>query len=105
MTTTVTITLAIIAVASIMTNALQWLEHKYERKEIKRLTQDNAALEFRLDDVSDKLSNEVLHREWAVGRIKDQTSLVKGLEHALKAASAEKYREYKQRKEAGNAQQ
>jgi len=101
--TIVLVTLAILAGASLMLNAYQWAERRQEKKETQRLVTESALLEAEHQKLVATYNNEKLHKEWAIGRIKDQTSLVKGLEHALKAASAEKYREYKQRKEAGNA--
>lgn len=89
-------TLIVIAVASLCANILQWIERKQEHKETRRLIEDSAALEQRYADVSAKYENEVQHRKWAIGRIKDQQTVIRRLERGDK--------QRKQRKEVSDEQ-
>ena len=77
-------TLIVIAVASLCANILQWIERKQEHKETRRLIEDATALEHHLDDVTAKYENEVEHRRWAIGRIKDQQKVISQLERNFK---------------------
>ena len=74
-----TITLLIIAAASIALNVFQWMERKMERKETDRLIADAALLEEKHDKLTKVYQNEKLHREWAVGRIQDQQAVINKL--------------------------
>jgi len=89
-----TIALIIIAAASIVMNVVLWLDKKNIRKECNQFIADNASLEYRLDELSQKYDNEVEHRRWAIGRIKDQQTVIRQLERGAKPR--------KQRKEADN---
>ena len=79
MTTTMTITLLIIASASIALNVFQFMERKMERKETNRLVAEAALLESKYDKLLKTYNNEKLHREWAVGRIQDQQAVINKL--------------------------
>ena len=76
MTTTMTITLLIIAAASIALNVFQYMERRAEKKGTEKLVADGAILEERLAKLTDVYNNEVLHKEWAIGRIKDQQAVI-----------------------------
>ena len=89
-----TIALVIVAAASIVMNVVLWLDKKAARKECNQFIADNASLECRLDELSQKYDNEVEHRRWAIGRIKDQQTVIRQLERGAKPR--------KQRKEADN---
>lgn len=89
-----TIALIIIAAASIVMNVVLWLDKKNIRKECNQFIADNASLEYRLNELTQKYDNEVKHREWAIGRIKDQQTVIRQLERGAKPR--------KQRKEADN---
>jgi hypothetical protein len=89
-----TIALVIVAAASIVMNVVLWLDKKAARKECNQFIADNASLEYRLDELSQKYDNEVEHRRWAIGRIKDQQTVIRQLERGAKPR--------KQRKEADN---
>jgi uncharacterized DUF497 family protein len=89
-----TIALIIIAAASIVMNVVLWMDKKAARKECNQFIADNAALEVRLDELTEKYDNEVEHRRWAIGRIKDQQTVIRQLERGTKPR--------KQRKEADN---
>lgn len=89
-----TIALIIIAAGSIVMNVVLWLDKKAARKECNQFIADNASLEYRLDELSQKYDNEVEHRRWAIGRIKDQQTVIRQLERGAKPR--------KQRKEADN---
>ena len=91
---TMTIALIIIAAASIVMNVVLWLDKKAARKECNQFIADNASLEYRLDELSQKYDNEVEHRRWAIGRIKDQQTVIRQLERGAKPR--------KPRKEADN---
>ena len=102
---TITI-LSIIAVASLLLNVAQWYERKNERKEneaereaerekANRYIAELAKKEVALDEMTDKYNNEVQHREWAIGRIKDQQSVINQLERGI----TPKKRQYKGRKD------
>lgn len=88
------IALIIIAAASIVMNVVLWMDKKAARKECNQFIADNASLEYRLDELTQKYDNEVKHREWAIGRIKDQQTVIRQLERGAKPR--------KQRKEADN---
>lgn len=88
------IALVIIAAASIVMNVVLWLDKKAARKECNQFIADNASLEYRLNELTQKYDNEVKHREWAIGRIKDQQTVIRQLERGAKPR--------KQRKEADN---
>lgn len=79
MTTTMTITLLIIAASSIALNVFQWMERKMERKEMNRLVAEAALLERDHEKLVKTYQNEKLHREWAVGRIQDQQAVINKL--------------------------
>lgn len=84
----------IIAAASIVMNVVLWMDKKAARKECNQFIADNASLEYRLNELTQKYDNEVKHREWAIGRIKDQQTVIRQLERGAKPR--------KQRKEADN---
>ena len=79
MTTTMTITLLIIAASSIALNVFQLMERVAERKETNRLVADAALLERDHEKLVKTYQNEKLHREWAVGRIQDQQAVINRL--------------------------
>lgn len=81
---TMTIALVIVAAASIVMNVVLWLDKKAARKECNQFIADNASLEYRLDELSQKYDNEVEHRRWAIGRIKDQQTVIRQLERGAK---------------------
>ena len=78
------ITLIIIAVAFAAMNVLQYMERMIERKETNRIIAKAARLERDLEEMESKFNNEKLHREWAIGRIKDQDKVIKQLERNYK---------------------
>lgn len=78
------IALIIIAAASIVTNVVLWLDKKNIRKECNQFIANNASLEYRLNELTQKYDNEVKHREWAIGRIKDQQTVIRQLERGAK---------------------
>ena len=71
-----TITLLIVAAASIAMNVLQWRERKAERAEHNEAIANAAKLEAKLDSLQAEYENECNHRAWAIGRIKDQQALI-----------------------------
>lgn len=71
-----TITLLIIAAVSIALNVFQYMERKMERKETRTLIKCGAELEAKLASLKDEYENEVHHKEWAIGRIKDQQAVI-----------------------------
>jgi hypothetical protein len=95
MTTTITITLLVLAIASLMCNVAQYQERRIERKETNGYIAELAKMEGQLAEAQQTYLNEKNHREWAIGRIKDQATLIKSLEKLLKAASPRKYNEFK----------
>lgn len=95
MITTITITLLVLAIASLMCNVAQYQERRIERKEANGYIAELAKMEGQLAEAQQTYLNEKNHREWAIGRIKDQATLIKSLERMLKAASPRKYSEYK----------
>ena len=95
MTTTITITLLVLAIASLMCNVAQYQERRIERKETNGYIAELAKMEGQLAEAQQTYLNEKNHREWAIGRIKDQATLIKSLERMLKAASPRRYNEYK----------
>lgn len=92
------VTLLIISVASLFLNGYQYAERKAERKETNKLIADGALLEDRVADLQSKYDNEVLHKNWAIGRIKDQQAVI----DRLSAVQAPVKKTYKQRKEGYN---
>ena len=90
------ITLLIIAVVSIALNAYQHMERRAERKEANKLIAEGALLEDKVNDLQTKYDNEVLHKEWAIGRIKDQQATI----DKLSAITTPAKKVYKPRKEA-----
>ena len=85
-----TIALIIIAAASIVMNVVLWLDKKAARKECNQFIADNASLEYRLDELTQKYDNEVEHRRWAIGRIKDQQTVIRQLERGAKPRKVRK---------------
>ena len=85
-----TIALVIISAASIVMNVVLWLDKKAARKECNQFIADNASLEYRLDELSQKYDNEVEHRRWAIGRIKDQQTVIRQLERGAKPRKVRK---------------
>ena len=100
------ISLAVVSSASIALNFGFFAEARHKDKECNDFIKDAALLEKQLADTKAELANEKMHREWAIGRIKDQDALIKGLSHALKSASKDRYKQWLekdgQRKEDGN---
>lgn len=90
MTTTMTITLLVIAAASIAMNVLQWRERKAERAEHNKTIANAAKLENKLDELRADYENECNHRAWAIGRIKDQQAVIDQLK-----ANNKKSKQYK----------
>ena len=90
------VTAIILACASLMLNVYQWAERKAERKETNKLIADGALLEDKVNDLQTKYDNEVLHKNWAIGRIKDQQAVI----DRLSAMSAPVKKSFKARKEA-----
>ena len=84
------IALIIIAAASIVMNVVLWLDKKAARKECNQFIADNASLEYRLNELTHKYDNEVKHREWAIGRIKDQQTVIRQLERGAKPRKVRK---------------
>ena len=70
------ITLLIVAVASLMLNVYQWTERKAEKRENRQMVEELALLESKHQELTDTYNNEKLHREWAMGRIKDQQAVI-----------------------------
>lgn len=96
MTTAMITTLIIIAAASLILNGYQWAERHIERKETKNLIAEGALLEAKYSKLNEVYNNEKLHKEWAIGRIKDQQAVI----DQLKAGTMPKPRKvYKPRKE------
>ena len=85
-----TITLIIIAAASIVMNVVLWLDKKAARKECNQFIADNASLEIKLNELTQKYDNEVEHRRWAIGRIKDQQTVIRQLERGAKPRKVRK---------------
>lgn len=82
--------LIVLAVASVCINILQWIERKGERSEQRRIIAEGAALEHKLEEVTALYENEVEHRRWAIGRIKDQQTVIRQLEKGIKPKRARK---------------
>ena len=97
MTTTMTITLLIITAASIALNVFQLMERKGEKKELNRLVADGALLEQEHKKLTAVYENEKLHKEWAIGRIKDQQAVIDQLKSNIMSKKA-----YRPRKEVHN---
>lgn len=70
------ITLTIIAITSLLMNGAQWVERRIERKETEKFIREGARLEEELKSLTATYNNEKLHREWAMGRIKDQQAVI-----------------------------
>jgi len=98
MTTTMTITLLIITAASIALNVFQLMERKGEKKELNRLVADGALLEQEHKKLTAVYENEKLHKEWAIGRIKDQQAVIEQLKMNIVPRAKKPY----PRKEARN---
>lgn len=70
------ITALILAVASLMLNVYQWAERRAEKKESNGFIAQAALLEDKLERLQKTYDNEVLHKNWAIGRIKDQQAAI-----------------------------
>ena len=79
METAMLITLTIIAVTSLLMNGAQWVERRVERKDTERIIREGARLDEELKSLTATYNNEVLHRQWAVGRIQDQQAIINQL--------------------------
>ena len=95
------IALTAVSAASIAINAWQYKERGHCQSGTNEIIKDAAKIELELASVKDELDNERKHREWAIGRIKDQAVLITGLRNALKAASKDRWKQWqnKQREE------
>lgn len=95
------IALTAISAASIALNIGQYKERQHCQGETNQFIKDAAKLELELARIKDELANEKNHREWAIGRIKDQSTLITGLRNALKSASKDRWKQWqeKQREE------
>ena len=71
-----TITLLVITAASIALNVFQFMERRIEKKESDRMIGDAALLEDKYNELTATYNNEKLHKEWAIGRIKDQQAVI-----------------------------
>ena len=98
MTKTMTITLLIITAASIALNVFQLMERKGEKKELNKLVADGALLEQEHKKLTAVYENEKLHKEWAIGRIKDQQAVIEQLKMNIVPRTKKPY----PRKEARN---
>lgn len=78
-----TITLLIIAAASIALNVFQYMERKMERKGTAKLIADGALLEDELAKTKAEYQNEIHHKECAIGRIKDQQAVIDQLKKGV----------------------
>jgi hypothetical protein len=83
MTTSMTITLLIITAASIALNVFQYMERRIEKKEVNKLVADGALLEQEHQKLTAVYNNEKLHKEWAIGRIKDQQAVIDQLKRGV----------------------
>ena len=92
-----TITLLIITAASIALNVFQFMERRAERKQHHGLIAEAARLEDSYNELKATYENEKLHKEWAIGRIKDQQAVIDQLKSNIMPK-----RTYKPRKEARN---
>lgn len=97
MTTTMTITLLIITAASIALNVFQFMERRIEKKEVNKLVEKSALLEQEHQKLTAVYNNEKLHKEWAIGRIKDQQAVIDQLKSNIMSKKA-----YRPRKEVRN---
>ena len=97
MTTTMTITLLIITAASIALNVFQFMERRIEKKEVNKLVAEGALLEQEHQKLTAVYNNEKLHKEWAIGRIKDQQAVIDQLKSNIMPKKA-----YRPRKEVRN---
>jgi len=77
-------TLLIIAVACAAMNVLQCMERRIERNETNRIIAKAARIERERDEMEASYKNEKPHREWAIGRIKDQDKVIKQLERNIR---------------------
>ena len=93
-----TITLLIITAASIALNVFQLMERKGEKKELNKLVADGALLEQEHKKLTAVYENEKLHKEWAIGRIKDQQAVIEQLKMNIVPRAKKPY----PRKEARN---
>ena len=91
------IALTAVAAASIALNIRHDKERKYYQSETNKFIKYAAKLEHELASVKDELANEKKHREWAIGRIKDQAVLINGLRNALKAASKDRWKQWQEK--------
>lgn len=78
-----TITLLIITAASIALNVFQFMERRIEKKEINKLVEKGALLEQEHQKLTAVYNNEKLHKEWAIGRIKDQQAVIDQLKKGV----------------------
>ena len=99
MTTTMTITLLIITAASIALNVFQLMERKGEKKELNKLVADGALLEQEHKKLTAVYENEKLHKEWAIGRIKDQQAVIEQLKMNIVPRAKKPYPRKEARKE------
>jgi len=58
-----TITLLIIAAASIALNVFQYMERKMERKDTRTFIEENVLINEQLADIKEKYQNEIHHKE------------------------------------------
>ena len=93
-----TITLLVITAASIALNVFQLMERTNERKQTNKLVAEGARLEDKVNELQKKYENEVLHKNWAIGRIKDQQAVI----DKLSAVTSPAKKNYKARKEASH---
>ena len=93
-----TITLLIITAASIALNVFQLMERKGEKKELNKLVEKGALLEQEHQKLTAVYNNEKLHKEWAIGRIKDQQAVIEQLKMNIVPRAKKPY----PRKEARN---
>lgn len=92
-----TITLLIITAASIALNVFQFMERRIEKKEVNKLVEKSALLEQEHQKLTADYINEKLHKEWAIGRIKDQQAVIDQLKSGIPSKKT-----FKPRKEARN---
>lgn len=95
--TEIIITLAIVAGMAVAAAIMQWSAMRNTRRENMHWLKENARLENELADVTAKYENEKQHTSWAIGRVKDLSSLNRGLERALKTASTDRYRQWNEK--------
>ena len=78
-----TITLLIIAVASIALNVFQYMERRIEQRDTRTFIEENVLINEQLADIKEKYQNEIHHKEWAIGRIKDQQAVIDQLKKGV----------------------